>query len=163
VAPGAISRSDQFPGPRIRQGLEQDAIEDAEHGGVRADAERERQDDDHREREVVADDAAGVTNVLPERVNDRDAELIAIGLPGLRQPAHRAPRGSPSLLRRQPARTRFGLERVQVMGQLYVQVRVEPATTKPVDEARPAHASPAFFARNLAIRVTVVSQFLVSS
>ena len=60
----------QFLCPRIRQRLEQDAIEDAEHRGVRANAERESQHDDHREREVVAHGAKGVEQITAQRIEN---------------------------------------------------------------------------------------------
>jgi hypothetical protein len=50
-----------------------------------------------------------------------------------------------------------------VIGQLRIQVGVEPAPTEEVDDSRPDHLSPAVFARNFAITATVVSQLFVSS
>ena len=108
----------QFLCPRIRQRLEQDAIEDAEDRGVRANAERESQHDDHREREVVAHGAKGVPNVLPERVNDGNRELIAIRVLDLSQSTHRAASRGTGVVRGQSLRACFSLERIKVVRQL---------------------------------------------
>jgi hypothetical protein len=50
----------------IRQRLEQQLVEEAENGGVRADAERERQHRDEREDRVLAEAPERVTDVLHE-------------------------------------------------------------------------------------------------
>ena len=50
-----------------------------------------------------------------------------------------------------------------MVGQLRVQVGVEPPPTEHVDDAAPDHRSPACLARNFAIRATVSSQLSVSS
>ena len=49
---------------RIRQRLEQHAVDDAEDGGVGADAERERQDRDRGVARALGQGAEGVAHVL---------------------------------------------------------------------------------------------------
>jgi hypothetical protein len=148
---------------RIRQRLEQDAVEDAEHRGVRADAKRECQHHDHGEREVVAQGATGVPDILPERVNDRDGQLIAIRVPDLRQSTHCAASGGTGVVSGLSLRAGFRLEAIQVVRQLRVQVGVEPALAEHVENAPPDHRTPAGLTRNLAISATVSSQSSVSS
>src|SRR5262249_56605626 len=52
-----------------RQRLEQDGVDDAEHGGVGADAERERQDGRQREAGLPDEGADAVAEVLNESVH----------------------------------------------------------------------------------------------
>ncbi len=59
-----VGERDQPPGLGIRQGGEEDAIEDAEDGGVGADAERDRQDRGTREGRGLGERARGLADVL---------------------------------------------------------------------------------------------------
>jgi hypothetical protein len=88
--------------------------------------------------------------------------LIPIRVRNLSQSTHCAPSHGTGVVWGQSLRATFRLERLKVIGQLCVQVGIEPAPAKHVDDPRPDHMSPVF-ARNLAITATVVSQFFVSS
>ena len=52
----------------IRQGLEQDAVHDAEHGGVGAYADRKRCNRDRRESGAATEIAKAVSHVLPKHI-----------------------------------------------------------------------------------------------
>jgi hypothetical protein len=56
-------------GIAVGHGAKQDAVDDAEDSGVRADAKRERQDGDEREAGALLEDANGKSEVLPERLH----------------------------------------------------------------------------------------------
>jgi hypothetical protein len=59
----AVPDEDQAVRVRIRQRSEQRLVEQAENGGVRADAERQRQDGDEREDRLPAERTKGVAEV----------------------------------------------------------------------------------------------------
>ena len=56
---------------RIRQGPQQHGIDDAEHGGVGADADGKREDRDKRERRPARPQSERIANVLSQRVEHR--------------------------------------------------------------------------------------------
>ena len=64
---------------------------------------------------------------------------------------------------REPMGPILGFERIEMMGELRFQVRIEPAPAEQVDELTPHHSPPAGLARNFAISDTVCSQLSVSS
>jgi hypothetical protein len=64
-----VAERDQPVGVRVGQGPEQDAVDDAEDRGVGADAERDREDDDRRERRAAHDTAQSVPCVRQDRVH----------------------------------------------------------------------------------------------
>ena len=60
-------------------------VDDAEDGAVGADAEREGDDGGGREAGIPPQHADGVDEVLPQRVEERQAAAIAVALRGLRR------------------------------------------------------------------------------
>jgi hypothetical protein len=61
-----VIHADQLVGVRVRQGLQQHAVNDAEDRRVRADAEGEREDGGRRETGLLPQHANGVAHVLQE-------------------------------------------------------------------------------------------------
>jgi hypothetical protein len=66
----------------------------------------------------VAQGAQSVPKILPERLDDRNGELIAIRVSGLRQSAHRPASRGAGVVRRQSLRARVGFEPIEVVFQL---------------------------------------------
>ena len=89
--------------------------------------------------------------------------LIAISVPHLTESTHVATRGRARIAGREPTGPILGFERIEMMGDLRFQVRIEPAPAEQVDEPTPHHSPPVGLARNFAITATVDSQLSVSS
>ena len=79
----------------IRQRPQQDAVDEREDGRGRADAERQRDEDDGGERRRPGERAHGVANVLPERVEPHRWLLLSNRMMsiGAAQPPPAVPRG----------------------------------------------------------------------
>src|SRR5579872_477167 len=65
----AQGKLDDSVGLRVRQRAQQDAVYDAEHGCVCADAECQRQNDKHSEAGTFPECAKAVFNVLPQSLH----------------------------------------------------------------------------------------------
>ncbi len=91
----AIADRDETIRIGIRKRTQQDGVHDGEDRGVRADAERQREDGRGGEAGCAPQHAQAVADVLAERVEPRQAALIAPGLRGLRIPAEGQPRRMP--------------------------------------------------------------------
>ena len=57
---------DQLARVFVGQGAQQDAVQNAEHGGVGADAQRQRQDRDGGEARALAQNAGGEAHVVDD-------------------------------------------------------------------------------------------------
>ena len=75
-----VPDADQGLRVRIRERPDQDAVDHAEDGGVRADAQRQRQDDGSRERGSPSQAAKRMARIAHERFQERESSLVAIAL-----------------------------------------------------------------------------------
>ena len=87
---------------RICKWLQQNAIDDAEYGSVRADAQSKRQDGDGRKPGVAAQKTYGITQVAPQCVEPADGVGLINLFDSSRQIPHLAQRGGTGLPGRQP-------------------------------------------------------------
>ncbi len=76
-----------------RQRLQQDRVEQREDGRVRADAERERQHRDGRERRMPRERAQRVADIARERIHPANQPRLARVFDHQRRIPHLAPRG----------------------------------------------------------------------
>lgn len=74
---------DQSVGVGVREGAEDDGVDDAEDGGIDADAEGEGKDDDGGESGIAGDIAKAMAKILEEDVEVRQGALPAAGFFGL--------------------------------------------------------------------------------
>src|SRR5882672_8554812 len=146
-----------------RKRLKQRGVNRREHGAVGADAKRQREHDGRGEAGRPPQSTEREAKIPPHRLERWKTVLVAIGVLDLSESAHGSASGCTSLVWGQSLRAIFGLERLEVMGQLGVQVGIEPAPTKQVNEAPPHDSPPAGLARNFAISDTVCPQLSVSS
>jgi hypothetical protein len=133
-----LTHVDQPIAARVRQRAKQHGVDDAEDGGVRADAERQRQQDQDRVGRVLAETARRVAQVLPERVDRADPPRVAALVFHLREAAEPAKRGgtrggwiraAPDLL--------LDLE-LEMTAQLGIHLLLEPARAhRPAQTAEP--------------------------
>ena len=72
-----VRELDQFVGILSREHAKDDGVDEAEDGGVGADAERESEDGGGGEGWSFAEGAEGVANVLEERFEEGDAASVA--------------------------------------------------------------------------------------
>ena len=100
AAPVAREDHDQPIGRFERQRPEERRVDQAEDGGVRADAEREREDRRRGEAGVLAEYAHRGDQILAECVERRDSVLIAISFLRLRRAAQADQRVAPRLVGR---------------------------------------------------------------
>ena len=84
---GARLRGPDFSGPGVRIGRDEHAVDHAEDGRGRADAERQRQQRDQHERRAAPKRSNGVAEVLPERFQpaSHTRPLLNCECPGLRR------------------------------------------------------------------------------
>ena len=68
---------DEIAGARKRQRTQQHRVDHAEDGGVRADADGDRQDGEQRERRRATERAGGIAQILPQQVD----HLVPRGAP----------------------------------------------------------------------------------
>ena len=86
---------------RERQRPEHDRVHDAEHGAVRPDANRKREDGGHGERRGAAKLPHGITDVAKDIVEQPPAPDVTAFLPDQRHVAERPARGGSRGLARQ--------------------------------------------------------------
>jgi hypothetical protein len=144
---------DQALGLRIGERPQQDGGDQAEHHGVAADAQGERQDRHGGEAGLAQEHAAGVADVLPERLQGREAPDVAAGLLG----GGPAPEAADRRLARRhgvhPSGRVLRLAHREVEAQLVVEVLLQapapeqgretpPGRVDPLAEARARHAVP---------------------
>src|SRR5262249_15578929 len=77
----------QFLCLRIRQRLEQDAVEDAENRGVCSNAERERSNDDERETWAPAENPQGMAEITSNLIEQRAMTMRPNPFLGLLRPS----------------------------------------------------------------------------
>lgn len=77
-----LAEADEFFGARIGERADQYGVDEAEDGGVDADAERESEHGDQRERFVFAQNAQSNSKVLPEGAQHFFCNLPVTSLPG---------------------------------------------------------------------------------
>ena len=82
----------------VRQRFQQNSVNDAEDGGVGADAESKREDSQGSEARRLAQHAEGEAEILEQRVEERKATALAIDLAGLLDTAEVEERLAPGLL-----------------------------------------------------------------
>ena len=134
-------------GIRVRQRPEEDGVDDAEDGGVGADAERQRHERREREPGSPRERAHRVAQVLEQRFGERQTALIAVRFSDLREAPDPHSRLAPGVVRVHAGETELLFRHGQVELELVVQVGgvVGPApederreTARPL--AQPAHA-----------------------
>src|SRR4029450_1092624 len=74
----------------VWQRFQQDGVNEAEDRGRGGNTDREDRHGHDRKPRIAGEHAASISNILSDRVHDRDAELIAIRVLGLSQSTHRA-------------------------------------------------------------------------
>src|SRR5205085_1349386 len=87
---------------RERQGPQQDSVDDAEDGGVRADAERQCDDHYSREARPRHHHAKAEAQVAQRRLDQRQAAPVAVRLLHALNPIEAPPRRPPRLIRTHP-------------------------------------------------------------
>ena len=88
VAAGRLLEDTDDPiGIRVRQRLEQDAVNEAEDRGVGADAERQREDRDRCKSRTLRQGSPAVTQVLEQRIEHGQAAPVAVDFFRLLDPA----------------------------------------------------------------------------
>ena len=109
----------------VRKVTKQHSVDDAEHRGIRADAQRERDHDGSSESNVASEHACRVARVLQQIVDESQAP-------------HRA-----SLLfivghvaKRSPFAVGVQREQVAMMAQFFIQLGGEMITSQPIAQAR---------------------------
>ena len=75
-----VGQRDDAVGIRVGQRIEQDGVDDAEHGGVRADPERHHENANQRRATIPAQGPYGVAGILQRGFEQGNAAAIAIGL-----------------------------------------------------------------------------------
>ena len=121
---------------------QQRRVDEAEDGGVGADAERERHDRRDREARRASQQTDGVADVASERLERREAATIAHRLGRLIDAAEVAAGRRPRRLRRQAAPDVLIGQQVEVILQFLAEVALDAvATERPRASARAARAS----------------------
>ncbi len=87
----ALVDADEPIGMGIGQRIEEDAVHDREQGGIRADAEGERQDGHQRETRGPDEGANGVAQILEQCGHQQSPQPLAAGRPGLKRTACHTP------------------------------------------------------------------------
>ncbi len=132
-ARGGVPDRDQAVWLRVGQRPEKHAVDDAEDGGVGADADGQRQEDHGGERRRPAKRAHAVPQVAPHVIEPGQAPLIAQGVHTLRHgPVAEHRRASGSGLR--PPSGVFGRE-LEMRAQLFFHVRITAARADRAPEA----------------------------
>ena len=85
--------------PCVGEGLEEHAVDEAEDGGVGADAETQREHDGGGEARAAAQAAQAVADVLHQHLEEPAAARVAASLLGLVDAAKRDDGRAPGLLR----------------------------------------------------------------
>ena len=122
----ALMEHDQLAAVAVGQRSQQHAVDDAEDGGVGADAQRHGEDDDQREAGAAAQVAQAVANVLrgrfeePATASDRGRRLLPPATV-----AEQAKRFTACRLVRHPARDVLLDQHVEVVLQLRVELPFE--------------------------------------
>ena len=80
-----VPDEDQPFGVRIRERAQQHLVEQAENGGVCADAQRQRQDGDEGEQRLLAQGPERVADVMHGRLDGKDTPGVALLLHGTRE------------------------------------------------------------------------------
>ena len=94
---GAVPEQDDAVGVGIVEGLQEDAVDDAEHGRARADAEREGAGGDDGEAGLAAEGAGALAQLAGEGVEDVQRPRVATVLLDLRDAAEGEARASKGL------------------------------------------------------------------
>src|SRR5215472_4790038 len=121
----------------IRQGYEQNSIHQAEDGGVRADAQSQRERSNKRERPVFAQHAQAETQILHEAVGEVDATRVAAFLLGALDGAKLDARPPQRFLAGHAATHQILGVRLDVEAQLRVQLALHPRTIDDCGRPRP--------------------------
>ena len=124
-----------------RKGAQQDGIDHAENGDVRADSEGQHEDDDAGEGTVAAQGAEGEAQVLAQQVERRQAAGFAMLLHGAGDTAEADERRAARLFGRH-AEAKIVLDGgVEVGGDLGVEVAIERRAAKDGEDAVPGAAN----------------------
>ena len=138
VETGAIEKH-EVVGPVHRQRPQQEAVGDAEHRRIGADADREREHRREREAGTACEHARAVSHVLPEVVDPaRAARVARLLLDGI-QAAEAGERQTPGLARRHPVSFQSPRFFLDVESQLGVELALESISTQ--QPHQPAHGS----------------------
>ena len=74
-----VPDTDQRLRLRIRQGLDQDAVDHGKDSGIRANTKRQRQDDGSREGGSLSHAPERMPRITQERLEERESSLVPIG------------------------------------------------------------------------------------
>ena len=123
-----------------RQRTEEQRVDQREHRAVDADAEREHGDHDEAEARLAPPHADRVPQVLRERIEERDAALLAVRLLDARDAAEIAERGPLRVRARQPASLMLVGEQIEMRAQLLVQFIVAASRGEYARQSRESQA-----------------------
>jgi hypothetical protein len=116
-------------------------VQDGEQHGVHADADPEDQHRGDRKAAVPVQQPDGEAEILPERVDERQSALIAIGLLHLLDAAKGAPGGVPRLDRGHAVSHVLVGEQVEMSANLFVEAALAPARDDQIQHARDQHSN----------------------
>jgi len=120
----------------IGQRLQQHRVDDAEHGGVGADAEGEGQDSHRREARRSAQRPHGISQITARILQPPERSLASVELLRLLNPSQRALGGEPSLLRRHASTSKLVLRQREMGSELTREVRFRPLRPEEVVESK---------------------------
>ena len=119
-----------------RQRPQQHGVDDAEDGGIGADAERERQHRDGGEAGRAAQTSDRVPHVVSDVLQPPERSRVAMQVLRQRHAAHRAPRGQARLVRRQSAAAMLVFEQREMRRHLAIEIRVGAIRRKTLSNRR---------------------------
>src|SRR5690606_3742618 len=111
----------------IGKGLEQNAVDDREDRGVRADAERQQRENADGEPDVAPERAKRLARVAHEVIEQRDAPCVAALVLAPLDAAERAQRGATRLVRRHAGSDVLLRLPLDVVAQLFVELLLDLA------------------------------------
>ena len=123
--------------------IEQDVTDDAVDDGCRANAQRQRRDREEREAGIPAGHAKRLGDVLPQRIDARQAAAIAVAFLGLIETAEFHQRGAPALRHRTSRARRFSsMWSWRCASSSSSRVRSRARSAEGIDEAQQERAQP---------------------
>jgi hypothetical protein len=118
-----------------RQPPQQEGIDETEDRGVRADAERERENGDEGERGRAPQRPERVLQIAPCIVDPTERPRIAMKLLRLLDPAERQPRGMACLFRQHPSAQELIFEDRQMRGNFALELRLPSARLQRIEKS----------------------------
>jgi len=124
------------------QRTKQQVVHETEQGGAGANTKGERERDDSGKRRTLPQHAHGVAQVLRNRLDERHAPLLPVGLAEQLEAAECAKRFTARVLVRPAAAAVFVNEELQMRRQLLVELAVQPVASHDRATSRPEGAEP---------------------